>query len=116
MVRMPMHARGRPIVPGQPEDQRDKLLVMFRRVKLVRGMLLRMHQAGIGKLKVGEVPLQTFLRMNPDENNNLLRVFQSNRATIHNKGIFAALQCPASRVALHGVLLGIQWCLGQCRL
>ena len=71
-------------------------------------MLLRMHQAGIGKLKVGEVPLQKFLCMNPDEHNNLLRVFQANRATIHTTRDFLQ-HCNVQRPEL----LSMEFCLAS---
>ena len=45
-------------------------------------MLLRMHQAGRRKLAVGDIPLRTFCRMNPDENENLLRIVNANRRKI----------------------------------
>ena len=44
--------------------------------------MLRMRQAGYCKLAVGRIPLRSFCRMNPDENQNLLRIVNSNRKTI----------------------------------
>ena len=46
-------------------------------------MLLRMQQAGFKKLNVDNIALATFCRMNPDENENMLRVRDANRRTIH---------------------------------
>ena len=44
--------------------------------------MLRMHQAGHRKLAVGDIPLRHFCRMNPDENENLLRIVDANRQKI----------------------------------
>ena len=46
-------------------------------------MLLRMQQAGVKKLEVDNIGLRTFCRMNPDEDEHMLRVFAANRGTIH---------------------------------
>ncbi len=60
-------------------DEKDKYTSLWT----FRGsMLLRMHQAGIKKLKVGDIALKKFCRMNPDEKEHLIRVFNANRATI----------------------------------
>ena len=44
--------------------------------------MLRMQQAGRRKLAVADIPLRSFCRMNPDENENLIRIADAHRQTI----------------------------------
>ena len=60
-------------------DKKEKYTTLWT----FRGcMMLRMRQAGRQKLKVGAIPLRAFCRMNPDSNENLLRIVQANRRKI----------------------------------
>ena len=72
-------------------------------------MLLRMQQEGVKKLKVDNIGLRTFCRMNPDEDEHMLRVFAANRAT--------QLSHLATRNDRHSVdaVLSKRWESNRCR-
>ena len=64
--------------PGDSDQKaRYTSLWTFRGV-----MLLRMQQAGVMRLKVDNIALEIFCRMNPDEGKHLFRLMQANRASI----------------------------------
>jgi hypothetical protein len=73
-------------------------------------MSLRMQQAGVKRLKVDDLALARFCRMNPDQGTHLVRLFHANRATIHT--IRDLLQhCGAQRPEL----LSMELCLANDR-
>ena len=76
-------------------------------------MLLRMRQAGRRKLAVGDIPLRAFCRMNPDENENLIRIVNSNRQSICTT-MDLLQHCGASSVQ-HPELLSAELCLAGDR-
>ena len=76
-------------------------------------MLLRMHQAGRFKLAVRDIPLRAFCRMNPDENENLLRIVNSNRKSIRTTSDL--LRHCGSRSAQRPELLSAELCLAGDR-
>ena len=73
-------------------------------------MVLRMQQAGVKKLRVDDIALQTFIRMNPDEGSHMLRVFNANRCTIHTTRDFLQ-HCGVQRPEL----LSMEMCLASDR-
>ena len=73
-------------------------------------MVLRMQQAGVKKLRVDDIALQTFIRMNPDEGSHMLRVFNANRGTIHTTRDFLQ-HCGVQRPEL----LSMEMCLASDR-
>ena len=73
----PVPRLPRPASCVQGEKDKYTTLWTFRAC-----MLLRMHQEGVSKLRVGSIPLRTFCRMNPDENENILRIVNANRKSI----------------------------------
>ena len=71
-------------VPRLPSSLSGDVKAKYTSAWTFRGvMLLRMQQAGFKKLNVDNIALATFCRMNPDENENMLRVRDANRSTIH---------------------------------
>ena len=71
-------------VPRLPRPAAHAMQDKYTTLWTFRGcMLLRMQQAGRRKLAVGDVPLRAFCRMNPDQTQNLIRIVNSNRQTIH---------------------------------
>ena len=77
----------------------------------VRGvMVLRMQQAGVKNLKVDNIALKPFIRMNPDEGSHMLRVFNANRGTIHTTRDFLQ-HCGVQRPEL----LSMEMCLASDR-
>ena len=70
-------------VPRLPRPAAGATKEKYTTLWTFRGcMMLRMHQAGRRKLEVGAIPLRAFCRMNPDENENLLRIVNANRRKI----------------------------------
>ena len=86
-------------VPRLPRPAAGAMKDKYTTLWTFRGcMLLRMQQAGRPKLAVGEIPLRVFCRMNPDENENLLRIVNAHRRKI----------CTTSQLLQHCGVSGVQ--------
>ena len=103
-------------VPRLPRPESSASFEKYTTLWTFRGiMLLRMEQAGMKSLLVGDMDLDQFVSMNPDESGNLEKLRTANRDTVDTvQQLVALCDYPTPRALVHGVLFRRGHLLGLC--